>query len=1814
MVKEGEREGLANPTYLKWILEAIGKVKCQKQRPSFDRICHAIQQYHKVTKESIEEQLNLAIKDGTVLQVYNKGLVSYKDADANAHLKPKVLHVDKSTDLCKIIVRSIRALGEMEGSSLSKIEKHIQNSYNVELHDGIDLMYQLKDSLKKGESSGLLVKDGRIVKLGEKSHESDSAGSSSHSGSFDEDSGSDQSFSFEQNLKCAKPIPICCFCLGDENKNRNGEYEDLISCADCGNSGHPSCLKFSAELTEVVKALRWQCIDCKKCSFCQKSGREDNMLFCDCCDRGFHMGCCDPPLNKAPKGKWKCNICDPNRGSKKGKRYLELAAKMKKKFSTATKSVRTPKEKPPVAKCATPGCDGAGNVNGKSAVHRTQIFCPLLTPQQRRIFRIQKKFGVKNGIHGSQSGSDSEEGSSSDDEKVELDNNGLPPHVTDDDVDLFKLAQERAQEALNQYDIDLQDAASNCSSEISEAPAPTPVQGRFPPCIEFGKYEIQTWYSSPYPQEYARLPRLYICEYCLKYMKSRNILQRHMNKCDLHHPPANEIYRKDGISVFEVDGNASKIYCQNLCLLAKLFLDHKTLYYDVEPFLFYVVTTNDELGCHVIGYFSKEKHCQQKYNVSCIMTMPQYQRKGYGRFLIDFSYLLSRIEGQPGSPEKPLSDLGKVSYQAYWKSIILEYLHKNEDAKVSIKSISRTTGVCPHDVGQTLHQLNMVAHKDSKIVIAVNKQLVKEHMERLEAKRHQRIELDPDSLRWTPLISSHCINEEERRAETELREMSKMVNTIAEDREWMQSVSPRKCESSSPKKRDSPYKLEISPRRMELSPRKSIDNPVKIPQDGTPFSSRESTPQPSPKKEDETSQDESVEHLIEQYADKKDNKLKRKDDSPSDDSPAPKRRPGRPPSKKRKLLDTDSSNTSSSKKCRRESRESSRGERQTDGIDAVSLSDSAMEFSYKSHLPREKMNGQSDNHLESVPEEDEEEEKVPTPKQRHSRQGWPKGVPRGSPVKKVKKARGRPPKCNYRSLADTKDDSTDNTCDTDNDVDGATDKADDDGLDGPTVNSVVEDDIPTKEVKDSPQKSSKEPRDLSNEACNLSSTEEAVSHILSESEDLPTKLFGDVTNDNDCDNGKKSENLNKTVDSAEESDDDSEENSREIEEAVHALQEAEQTQEGEDRGDDSEAEANNAGEMKADSPEQEREHLTPDVLPVHEPSPAPQPTVPDCVSDTNSDVPAPLTPQVPTPPPVVEGLTPECTSSPVKEQTSPISRVETLPLADTRKPVETTPQKAPTLMETEDVDSALDDENSSDDDIPSDDNYPGQYCDSPVRETLNTSQNFQETFTEELRTNFDRGPASNMSGHASNMSGPASNMSVTGPASNMSVTGPASNMSVTGPASNMSGPASNLSSTPDQMAQRDAINMGCVETPPAVSAPSAPPPAPTQAPPAQPPTPAQPPVPTPAQQTHPNQNCGNVQSIYQSPNNPINNIPNANMASSNYTNVDIDVAQLGLESPTSISSTEMTNPNMGGDPVGNYYDCAQTQQMYINNMMASGRYMDMVNSPHPVSCSSAGSNYMQTGPSNTMPSYCPPPPVSSYASVLLQQNNTHRLTHNNTPCSGPVGRQFPGQNPGPNQNNSSCSIAKLQQLTNGLVDINMPDNTMTPPPNLTPPPPVNMTPPPSMIRNMATPPISNLQAQNSSSLVPQYKQYQRQRSSSSSVRKSPNVTVNPNMPPFTPNVTIRPGSNMITGYNMLDSYRMRQPMLNPGYINHAGFINQLGQTPQLPMQMLNMNMNMNSAAHQQFQQHMQAPQSNNSYPAYGYMAAPTLNMNGMMRR
>merc|ERR1712183_48597 len=61
-------------------------------------------------------------------------------------------------------------------------------------------------------------------------------------------------------------------------------------------------------------------------------------------------------------------------------------------------------------------------------------------------------------------------------------------------------------------------------------------------------------------------------------------------------------------------------------------------------------------------------------NVACILTFPPFHHRGYGKFLIAFSYELSKLEKVTGSPEKPLSDLGRLSHRSYWSWVLLQIL------------------------------------------------------------------------------------------------------------------------------------------------------------------------------------------------------------------------------------------------------------------------------------------------------------------------------------------------------------------------------------------------------------------------------------------------------------------------------------------------------------------------------------------------------------------------------------------------------------------------------------------------------------------------------------------------------------------------------------------------------------------------------------------------------------------------------------------------------------------------------------------------------------------------------------------------------------------------------------------------------------------------------------------------------------------------------------------------------------------------------------------------------------------------------------
>jgi len=200
----------------------------------------------------------------------------------------------------------------------------------------------------------------------------------------------------------------------------------------------------------------------------------------------------------------------------------------------------------------------------------------------------------------------------------------------------------------------------------------------------------------------------------------------------------------------EVDGKKNKIYCQNLCLLAKLFLDHKTLYYDVEPFLFYILCECDNRGCHMLGYFSKEKDSPDEYNLACILTLPPHQRHGYGKLLIAFSYELSKKEQKVGSPEKPLSDLGLLSYRSYWSTVLLDVLRRNSTSQLSIRQISEMTSIKTDDIIRTLQHLGLIKYWKGQHIISVTPKIIEDHLARKGVT--SMYDINPNNLHWTPPI------------------------------------------------------------------------------------------------------------------------------------------------------------------------------------------------------------------------------------------------------------------------------------------------------------------------------------------------------------------------------------------------------------------------------------------------------------------------------------------------------------------------------------------------------------------------------------------------------------------------------------------------------------------------------------------------------------------------------------------------------------------------------------------------------------------------------------------------------------------------------------------------------------------------------------------------------------------------------------------------------------------------------------------------------------------------------------------------------
>lgn len=188
-----------------------------------------------------------------------------------------------------------------------------------------------------------------------------------------------------------------------------------------------------------------------------------------------------------------------------------------------------------------------------------------------------------------------------------------------------------------------------------------------------------------------------------------------------------------------------QLFCQNLSLFAKLFLDNKSVFFDVAGFNYFLLVHTSPTGDQqIVGFFSKEKMSWDKNNLACILIFPPWQRKGLGAILIGISYEISRRENILGGPEKPISELGMKGYKRFWGAEIARWLlaAKGTDKKkgkgmVSVEQISTETWIYAEDCLGVLREMGVVEKagkgkgEEGKERVRIDKDKVREWVEKM---------------------------------------------------------------------------------------------------------------------------------------------------------------------------------------------------------------------------------------------------------------------------------------------------------------------------------------------------------------------------------------------------------------------------------------------------------------------------------------------------------------------------------------------------------------------------------------------------------------------------------------------------------------------------------------------------------------------------------------------------------------------------------------------------------------------------------------------------------------------------------------------------------------------------------------------------------------------------------------------------------------------------------------------------------------------------------------------------------------------------
>ncbi|CEF66326.1 Enoki mushroom [Strongyloides ratti] len=242
-----------------------------------------------------------------------------------------------------------------------------------------------------------------------------------------------------------------------------------------------------------------------------------------------------------------------------------------------------------------------------------------------------------------------------------------------------------------------------------------------PPYIFVDGQNIKAINIGPHMDVIVMAKQLYLCELCFRMFRDEALFNDHTRNIHVgknNRPPGQIMYncKQKNFSIWKMNKEEQRI-CEDLCLLGTYFLKSKTSVYTTYQFDLYTAYFKKPCGKYCFAGFYSKMPEQPEHVLSCIVVLPTMQGKGVGTMLVDFAYLMDRYPTPNyGSPEKPLSEQGKILFMKYWKAKIADYVlrefygpNATNDTQITLKKlitpISEYTGINKKDLAEAIKEL-----------------------------------------------------------------------------------------------------------------------------------------------------------------------------------------------------------------------------------------------------------------------------------------------------------------------------------------------------------------------------------------------------------------------------------------------------------------------------------------------------------------------------------------------------------------------------------------------------------------------------------------------------------------------------------------------------------------------------------------------------------------------------------------------------------------------------------------------------------------------------------------------------------------------------------------------------------------------------------------------------------------------------------------------------------------------------------------------------------------------------------------------------